>query len=270
MAGNQAAPGRSVTSKVAAILEAFAADRGELSLADLCRRTGLPSSTVHRISHELVDHGILERSAGGGYLVGIRLWEISARAPRSSGLRDIAMSFLHDLYEATQQHVQLAVLDGADALLVEKISDRRAVPTIVRAGGRLPLHASGAGKAILARADPQLQERVLTGPLRRFTPKTVTSGAELRAVLARIRAEQTAYSHEEYTVGVVACAAPILCQDPLIIAAVSVLVGAGTNVSTLAAEVRAAANGISRTLRETGVRRPGSAYGTRAFRPAAS
>jgi len=273
MAGNQAAPGRSVTSKVAAILEAFAADRGELSLAELCRRTGLPSSTVHRIAHELLAHGILERSSDGGYLVGIRLWEISARSPRSSGLRDIAMSFLQDLYEATQQHVQLAVLDGDDALVIEKISDRRAVPTmplIVQAGGRLPLHASGAGKAILARADPQLQERVLTGPLPRFTPKTVTSGCELRTVLAKIRHEQTAYSHEELVVGLVSCAAPILCQDPLIIAAVSIVVTADTNVSMLAAGVRAAANGITRELRATGAQRPGSAYGTRALRLAAT
>lgn len=255
-----------MTSKVTAILEAFAADQGELSLTELCRRTGLPSSTVHRIAHELLTHGILERSGSGGYLVGIRLWEISARSPRSSGLRNIAMSFLQDLYEATQQHVQLAILDGDDALLVEKISDRRAVPTIVRVGERLPLHASGVGKAILARADPQLQERVLAGPLPRFTPKTVTSGCELRAVLAKIRHEQAAYSHEELAVGVASCAAPILCQDPLIIAAVSVVVTAGTNVSMLAAEVRAAANGITRELRETGARRPGSAYGTRALR----
>ena len=270
MAGNQAAPGRSVTGKVAKILEAFAADRGELSLAELCRRTGLPSSTVHRLAQELLAHGILERSAAGGYLVGIRLWEISARSPRGSGLRDISMPFLQDLYEATQQHVQLAVLDGDDALLVEKISGRRAVPTIGRAGGRLPLHASGIGKAILAHADPRLQERLLAGPLPRFTPRTVTAGRELRAVLAQIRREQTAYCHEELTAGVVSCAAPILCPDPPIVAAVSVVVTAGTNVSMLAAAVRTAANGITRELRVTGARRPSSAYGTRALRAVAT
>jgi DNA-binding IclR family transcriptional regulator len=265
MAGNQATPGRSVTGKVAAILEAFAADRSELSLAELCRRTGLPSSTVHRLAHELLGHGILERSASGSYLVGIRLWEISARSPRCSGLRDIAMPFLQDLYEATQEHVQLAVLDGDDALLVEKISSRSAVPTIGRPGGRLPLHASGVGKAILAYADPQLQERILAGQLPAFTPRTLTNGRDLRAALAQIRREQTAYCHEEVTMGAASCAAPVLSRDPLIVAAVAVIVTAGTDVTMLAAAVRTAANGITRELRSAGARLRGG-YGMPALR----
>jgi DNA-binding IclR family transcriptional regulator len=266
MAGNQAAPGRSVTGKVAGILQAFAADQGELSLTELCRRTGLPSSTAHRLAQELLVHGILERSASGGYLVGLRLWEISSRSPRTSGLRHIAMPFLQDLYEATKQHVQLAVLDGDNALLVEKISGRRAVPTIGRAGARLPLHASGVGKAILAYADPDVQERILAGPLARFTPATVTAGHELRAVLAQIRREQTAYCHEELTIGAVSCAAPILSRDPSIVAAVSVIVTAGTDVTMLAAAVRTAANGITRELRANGAVHPRSAYVTPALR----
>jgi DNA-binding IclR family transcriptional regulator len=235
MAGNQAAPGRSVAGKVASILEAFAEDRAELSLAELCRRTGLPSSTAHRLAAELLRHQILERSATGRYLVGIRLWEISARSLRSSGLRESAMPFLQDLYDATQEHVQLAVLDGDDALIIEKISGRRAVPTIGRAGGRLPLHASGVGKAILAHADPSLQQRILAGPLPRFTPKTVTSSSELRAVLAQIRRERTAYCHEELTAGAVSCAAPIVSRDLAMVAAVSVVVTAGADVTILAA-----------------------------------
>jgi DNA-binding IclR family transcriptional regulator len=213
----------------------------------------LPSSTAHRIARELPAHGILERSAGG-YLVGIRLWEISARSPRGTGLRDVAMPFLQDPYEATQQHVQLAVLDGDDALLVEKISGRRAVPTIGRAGGRLPLHASGVGKAILAHADRQVQERILAGPLPRFTTRTLTNGFELRAVLGQVRREQTAYCHEELTAGAVSCAAPVLCREPLIIAAVSVVVTVATDVTMLAAAVRTAANGITRELRASGAR----------------
>jgi DNA-binding IclR family transcriptional regulator len=272
MAGNQASPGRPVAAKVAAILTAFAGDRAELPLSELCRRTGLPSSTVHRLGRELLAAGILERSPAGGYLVGIRLWEISARSPRSSGLRDVAMPFLQDLYEATQQHVQLAVLDGDDALIVEKISGRQAVPTVGRAGGRLPLHASGVGKAILAHASPQLQERVLAGPLPRYTPATITRSRELREALAQIRRDGTAYCHEELTAGAVSCAAPVraadssLMADSSLVAAVSVVVSADTGVAVLAAAVRTAAHGIARELRAVGIQRPPSAAGTPALR----
>ena len=57
---------------------------------------------------------------------------------------------MEDLYEATHGNVQLAVLDGLDALFVEKISGRDSVPIVTRVGGRLPLHATGVGKVLLA------------------------------------------------------------------------------------------------------------------------
>ena len=59
---------------------------------------------------------------------------------------------MEDLYEATHENVQLAVLDGLDALFVEKISGRDSVPIVTRIGGRLPLHATGVGKVLLAHA----------------------------------------------------------------------------------------------------------------------
>lgn len=266
MTGNRAAAGHRLTAKVATILQAFAGDGDELSLAELSARTGLPSSTVHRVAGELAAHGILERSVAGHYLVGVRLWEISARSSRSSALREIAMPYLQDLYKATGQHVLLAVLDGADALLVEKISGRHAVPTVSRLGGRLPLHASGVGKAILAYAEAEFQERVLAGPLPRLTSRTVTSSRELRSALAEIRRERTAYCHEEVTVGVVSCAAPIRVPDELAVAAVSVVVTADTDVRLLAPAVRTAANDITRQLCAAGTRLPGGAAAIPALR----
>ncbi|SFQ06826.1 IclR family transcriptional regulator domain-containing protein [Amycolatopsis rubida] len=53
---------------------------------------------------------------------------------------------LHDL----PGNIQLTALDGTEALRTEKISGTKAVPTMTRLGGRLPPHATGAGRAILA------------------------------------------------------------------------------------------------------------------------
>ncbi|MEU5598449.1 IclR family transcriptional regulator [Streptomyces sp. NPDC020298] len=249
MAGNQATPGRTVASKVSQVLAAFAGNSTELSLAELRRRTGLPASTAHRLAQDLLREGMLERSPRGDYRIGLRLWEIAARSVRGSGLREVAMPYLQNLYEATQQHVQLAVLDGDQALIVEKISGPGAVPTVGRAGGRLPLHASGVGKAILAHTDQGVQDRVLAGPLHRFTPHTVTSPNELRAALAQIRRDRTAYCHQELTLGAVSCAALIPTPELTTVASVSVVVTADEDVALLAAAVRTAAFGIGRALR---------------------
>ena len=75
--------GRSVISKVVALLDAFTAATPELTLGELAQRTGLPVSTTYRLVSELVDWGGLERVPGGGYRIGLRMWEIGALAPRS-------------------------------------------------------------------------------------------------------------------------------------------------------------------------------------------
>jgi DNA-binding IclR family transcriptional regulator len=76
----------------------------------------------------------------------LRLWEIGSLAPRTTSLRDITTPFMQDLYEATHENVQLAVLDGREALYLEKITGRRSVGAKTRRGGRLPLHATAVGK----------------------------------------------------------------------------------------------------------------------------
>lgn len=100
----------------------FSAGRVELTLSEIARLARLPLTTAHRIVGELVGWGALERTKWGTYHVGLRLWEVSALAPRGHGLREIATPFLEDLYEATRQNVQLAVLDGVDVVYVERIA----------------------------------------------------------------------------------------------------------------------------------------------------
>lgn len=231
------------------ILDAFAGNRLAMSLSDLARTTGLPSSTVHRIAGELVAWGGLERTAGGSFVVGIRLWEIAARSRRSYGLRETAMPFLQGLFDLTRQHVQLAVMDRHDALLIEKISAARAIDTIGRVGGRLPLHASAVGKALLAWSPVETQARILARPLVPYTPLTLTSARALRRELAETRHRGFALANEEMSLGAVSCAAPILGPGKEVVAAVSVVTpSGGAPPRKLSPAVMAAAFGIARAL----------------------
>lgn len=254
MSGNNEVPGRTVVEKATMILDAFAGNRVAMSLSELSRSTGLPSSTVHRITRELVEWGGLERASGGDYVVGIRLWEIAARSGRSYGMRETAMPFLQGLFDLTRQHVQLAVKDGRDALLIEKISAGGAVGTIGRVGGRLPLHSSAVGKALLAWSPPEEQADVLSRPLAAYTPATVTSARDLRRELAETRRRGFALAVEEMSVGAISCAAPITGPGSEVIAAVSVVMPCdGRPARTWSQAVRAAAFGIGRALTQ---RRP--------------
>ena len=153
--------GRSVITRSSRCSTPSPQPRPELTLGELAQRTGLPVSTTYRLVSELVDWGGLERVEGGGYRVGLRMWEIGALAPRGETLREVALPFMSDLYEATLENVHLAVLDGAEVLYVEKLTGRRAMPVRTRRGGRLPLHATavGQGAAGLRAGEPVPRDR---------------------------------------------------------------------------------------------------------------
>ncbi|WP_410638120.1 IclR family transcriptional regulator [Amycolatopsis sp. lyj-346] len=239
----------SVVDRVLDLLGAFTAERPRLTLSELSRRAGLPLSTTHRLAGELVRRGALVRDETGAYRVGLWLWEVASLAPHGAELRESAMPFLEDLYEATHQNVQLAVLDGPDVVYVERISGRGAVNVLTRVGGRLPAHATGVGQVLLAHAPAEAQEEVLAGPLKTFTPKTIGSPARLRRVLADVRRDGYAISDGQVELIALSVAAPVRDAGDDVVAAVSVVVpAAGTDPRTLVPAVRAAARGISRVL----------------------
>jgi DNA-binding IclR family transcriptional regulator len=240
----------SVTSRALRVLGAFSAEHPDLSLSEIGRRAGLPLATVHRLVGELVAWGALERDGRGRYCVGLRLWEVAALAPRGLGLREVAMPFLEDLYEATHENVQLAVLDGTDVVYLERISGRNAVPVLTRVGGRWPAHATGVGLVLLAYAPVEAQERYLAGPLAVFTGRTIADPATLRRALAEVRHQGFAVSDGQVTLDALSVAAPVRDRRNDVVAALSIVVRRGvTGPATLAPAVRTAALGISRALR---------------------
>ena len=83
MAGGAIESGRSVASRVAAILMAFRSG-GTHSLTEVAGLAGLPISTTHRLVGELVSRRVLERTEGGGYRVGLPLRMIGGIALPSS------------------------------------------------------------------------------------------------------------------------------------------------------------------------------------------
>ncbi|AZS75769.1 IclR family transcriptional regulator [Streptomyces lydicus] len=239
----------SVISKLVAILEAFDDSAPCMTLSDLSRRTGIPVSTVHRLVRELVAWGGLERDDKGRYAIGLRLWEIGSLCTRGPGLREAAMPFIEDLYEATHENVQLAVLEGDQALYVERISGRHAVPVISRSGGRLPAYAAGVGIALLAHAPAEVQERILASPLRRLTPKTLTEPQQLRRAFAEVRRTGVAICNGYIDLESLSVAAPVFGPGRQVVAALSIVVPSeGTNPQIYVPAVLAAAHGISRVL----------------------
>lgn len=214
--------GDGVLDRTLAILGCFSEDQPELMVAELAERTGLASSTLHRLIGMLLDRGLLVRTQGHFYAVGPRLWEIGELSPLSLRLRERAIPHLMRLYEATGENVHLSVLDGAPeratVLHVGRITGRRSIPTVSRAGGRDPLHATGVGKALLATRDEEWLGRYFSTVRERETVHTRTKESDLREDLHATRTRGYALTREEMTLGNISVAvalAPIPGLPPV-------------------------------------------------------
>ncbi|XPP27351.1 MAG: IclR family transcriptional regulator [Leucobacter sp.] len=203
--------GEGVLDRALGVLGCFTEDEPSLSAAELGERTGLAPSTLHRLIGTMLRHGLLVRVPEHRYAVGPRLWELGELSPMSLRLRERAIPHLVRLYEATGENVHLGVLDGeaperASVLYVGRVTGRQSIPTVSRAGGRGPLHATGVGRALLATRDEIWLERYFTGKREIETVHTLVDETQLRAELERTRARGYASTREEMTLGNVSVA----------------------------------------------------------------
>jgi DNA-binding IclR family transcriptional regulator len=248
MAGRTTAPGASVTARALALLDAFDIDHPRLTLSQMAQRAGLPLSTAHRLARELELWQGLHRVADGRWEIGQRLWTLGMLAPIQLELRHVALPLMQDLHVATGENVHLAVREATSALYVERISGSRSVPIISRAGDRLPLHATGVGKVLLAHAEPDLIDNVLAH-LTRVTEYTITEPGRMRRELAEVRKRRYARTSEEMTLGTCSVAVPVHDRDGVVVAALGLVVPSRRrDLARLAPALEVAARSITRRM----------------------
>jgi DNA-binding IclR family transcriptional regulator len=238
----------SVATKLLAVLGAFDADHRTLTLSEIARRAGLPVPTAHRLVGELVAWGALRRRPDGAFVVGRRMWDLGLLAPVQSGLRQAASPFLHDIYAATLATVHLAVRDGLEVLYVDRLAGHASVPVVSEVGARLPLHATGVGKVLLAHAPEDVRTQVLAD-LTRHTAYTITQPGRLVTELRRVQRDGFAQTNEEMSLGACSVAVPIRTTGGRVVAALGLVVPSlKRDRARLVAALQVAAQGIGRSV----------------------
>jgi len=254
--GGRLHPEHTVLGRSASIMEAFNGGQQILSLSDLNKRTHLPKSTLHRLVDQLCQVGWLERDHGG-YRVGMRMFELGTLAVDGNRLHEAAFPHLQALAAKTGLAAQLAILDRAEVVYLERIVvGPIRLPT--RRGGRKPAYCTALGKA-LAAYDDDAMHAVIAAPMPRMTPKTITEPVALWTELKRVRDDGVAFDRGEAYAELVCVAAPIRSSGTAI-GAVSVTGPAGRMRWGVVTEaVRGTASAIwnaNLSLRGAGTRRP--------------
>lgn len=213
---------RSVTARAFAVLDSFDSNHRHQTLSSIARRSGLALTTCHRLVSELVSQGALTRTAEGAYEIGSKMWSLGILASLHADLREVALPYMEDVYQIANDAVQIAVLDGFRCLIVERIAGSKTLEVISKPGARLPLHASGVGKILLAFGSSELQEAALNN-LDRYTESTITDMAVMQQQIRAAQQNGYAVSVEELAPGASSIAVPVRGLGNRVIAALGIV-----------------------------------------------
>jgi DNA-binding IclR family transcriptional regulator len=203
--------GQPAVRHVAAVERAFAvldvlADRqAELGTNEIARRTGVNPSTVSRLLATLAGAGFVEHvAASGRYRLGLRLLELGNAVLARLDLREVARPHLHALAKATGETATLSAPGEGHAVTVDFVQSPSTVQSVARLGRPSVAHATATGKLLLAFGGQKAPER-----LERYTERTLTDPAALRAEIARVRERGYAEAVGEREEDLNALAAPV-------------------------------------------------------------
>jgi DNA-binding IclR family transcriptional regulator len=214
--------------KAMQILDLFSLERPEWGVGEVARALELPKSTTSELMSSLAYQRLLSRMAKGRYRLGWRLFELSQTLLDTTQFRSEARRVMKELLETWEETVHLAVLDGVQAVYIEKLQPTPAVRIwISRAGARLPAHCSGVGKVLLAHSDWEHVAALFENQgMPELTPNTITGLDALADELERVRERGYACDHEETLIGLCSVAAPIYGSRGRAVAAISLSVPA--------------------------------------------
>lgn len=239
-----------VLSKTLRIIDLLQDSSAPLTLQEISARARSNKSTALRLLAHLEREKYLRRDDRGGYTLGSKLLRLGSNYSVQAPLREIARESLWELWRATQETVNLAVLDGLDVVYIDCLESPHDFRLVSNVGVRAILYRTALGKALVAFMSPKQRELIVKSlRFQAFTPHTLRSAEQLRQELDAVRQLGYAVDNEESTLGLRCIAAPILDERGVAVAAVSIS-GPSSRISaqktaTLGGVVRAAAQEIS-------------------------
>jgi IclR family acetate operon transcriptional repressor len=239
------------------IIETLAEDDEGYRLSDLAIRTGLSTSTAHRLLTTLEKRRFVQFDrTESKWHVGAQSFAVGATFTRRRNFVALATPYLRKLRDRTRETANLAVVDDESIMVLTRIESREIMRSLTKVGGRVAMVASGVGKAVLATyADEDVNAIIRRQGMPRLTEKSLLRAGDLFQELAKIRKQGFAIDDEEARMGLRCVAAVVFndCSEPL--AAISVsgmtsrvteerLPELGAAVREVAAELTAAIGGV--------------------------
>ncbi|MFC5747593.1 IclR family transcriptional regulator domain-containing protein [Actinomadura rugatobispora] len=208
-AGKRQPEGMAGLAKGLAIVEAFTAERTQLTVTDAARATGITPAAARRCLLTLRDLGYLQQD-GGLFRPTPRMMRLGAAYLETASIPALAQPFVLAARDELNESVSVAVYDDGSALIVARAEVQRIVNTGVRIGARLPAYSSASGRVLLTGVpEAELAAYLESCAPVRTTPNTLVTVPEIRGRIDLARDEGVAFTNEELDYGIRSMAVPV-------------------------------------------------------------
>lgn len=202
--------------RAATLLHRFTPDRPVVDLPQAARLLDIPRSTAYRLLRSLEAGGFLVYDAPRqAYRLSLAVARLGQVALAGVDLRLVARPHLRWVVDETGESAFLLVAERRSAVVIDTVASDAPLRLTYPVGTPWPLYAGASNKVLLAHLPEETVAEVLSGPLPRITPRTITDPHRLRAEIARIRRRGFAHTVGELTPGIVGVAVPILSGGQL-------------------------------------------------------
>jgi IclR family pca regulon transcriptional regulator len=209
------------------VLEAFTAERPELTLSEVGVLAKLDPGTAFRMLNTLVMAGYVSRIPDSKrFRLTLKVTDLGLHAIGRADLREIARPILRSLVGEVNEAASLGVLDGADILYIERVrAGLTRIGVDIRIGTTIPAFWSTIGEAMLAYLPPHELTRILAvTPRPGVFPHKPMNKDEIMRSLKSVRATGYALRDSYFGSGLRVLAVPVLDSDNYPVAALSVAV----------------------------------------------
>jgi IclR family acetate operon transcriptional repressor len=206
------------------IIETLAEDDEGYRLTDLAVRTGLSPSTVHRLLTTLEKRRFVQFDRDESmWHIGAQSFVVGSTFVRRRNFLTQALPYLRKLRDQTRETANLAVVDDGAMVILTRVESREIMRSVTKVGGRVPMAASGLGKALLSTySEEDVFAIIRREGMPRLTSKSIVRAGQLCKSLHDIRQQGYSVDDEEALIGLRCVSAVVYddCSEPL--AAISV------------------------------------------------
>lgn len=210
------------TAETAFTVLEYLKDADGATVSAVAADLGHAKSTASRHLSTLVEMGYVIRE-GDEFRVGLRFLDFGQHARTRRAGYELAEAKVEEIAARTGERAQFIVEEHGEAVYLHRSFGEHAVRTDPGIGSRIPLHATSAGKAVLAHLPEAERREVLDqADLEPVTEHTITDRDRLLEELDTIRERGYSFNRQENLKGLHAVGVAVSDPEGGIVGALSV------------------------------------------------